>query len=156
MLPKDYPFIYRSSDEAYMWLARIQENYEWARQLIEPYRKYIVEKYERDLTVRGKVDYVRSAVNQYLNYNVEHCPNKAVRNVVEETLLEFDEDFTFSSFLQVLNKRMFQPVKFARPDQIQNRQATPLDIRMILIGLGYEDRCDGPEPVFHKLKESVV
>ena len=150
MLPRDYPFIYRSMDEAYMWLAKIQENYAWARQLLEPYREYIAENYEKDMTTRAKVDY------EYFDFALRKCPNNAVRDVVAETLLEFDQDFTFSAFMQVLNKRMFQPVKFARPDQIQNRQATPLDIRLMLLALACEDTCNGPDPVFHKLEDSKV
>ena len=150
MLPKDYPFIYRSMDEAYMWLAKIQDDYAWARERLEPYRQFIKEKYEKDMTFKANVDFVRGLVQTQLSHNMNEIPNKAVDDIVQEVLLEFDQEFTFDGFLTVLNKKMFQKVKFSRPDQIQNRQATPYDIRMSLFRAGYNDTSDSDIPTFRK------
>jgi len=152
MLPKDYPFIYRSMDEAYMWLMKIQENYEWARGVMEPYRQYIKNTYMRDLTFKANVDFVRNLVDVQTDRNMSEISNKAVDEVVKEVLLEFDMPFTFDGFIEVVNKRMFQKVKFSRPDQIQNRQATPLDIKYALMRSGYEDTCESEIPTFRKVE----
>jgi hypothetical protein len=151
MLPKDYPFVYRSMDEAYMWLAKIQEDYAWARARLEPYRKHIRDTYQKDMTFKANVDFLREAVHGQWAQNITETPNRAIDELVQETLLEFDEQFTFDAFVQILNKRIFQKVKFSRPDQIQNRQATPYDIRMSLFKAGYEDVSDSVTPVFRKV-----
>jgi glycosyltransferase involved in cell wall biosynthesis len=151
MLPKDYPFVYRSADEAYSWLVYVQENYEEARQRMEPYRQYVKDNYEKDFTFKKSVDYVRTLIQGQWALNVTKIPNKGIDAIVKEVLLEFDQPLFFDAFLQVLNKRMFQKVKTSRPDQIQNRQATPFDIRMSILKAGYEDMCDNDQPKFRKI-----
>ena len=156
MLPKDYPFIYRSKDEAYMWLAQIAGNYEHYRQQLEPYRQFIKEKYQKELTFKRNVDFVRELAFGYADKNIREAPNKLITEIVREVLLEFDRPFAFDAFIQIVNKRLFLKARTGRPEQIQHRQATLSDIRYALMAEGYEDTCESEQPVFRKLQESMV
>jgi hypothetical protein len=155
MIPKGYPFIYRSMMEAYMWLAEIEKDYEAARAKIEPFRQYIRRHYDKDLTFKAKVDFLRQSVFRCLNRNIALAPDNDVFEVVREVLLEFDAPFKLSAFIDILNKRMFRKIRYGMPSGMSGKATTPTDVRFMLERLGYRDTCESEEIVMVKREDPI-
>ncbi len=153
MLPKEYPFIYRSFEEAYAWLSWVAEDYERALKRMEPYRQYIRDNYLVDETFRRNVSYLRETVTRQLGFDCEAFPIKQLFTLIKEVALEFDEPFRFDGFMEILNKRMVLKVGYNSPDKYGQRQLTPLDIRIALHRLGFRDTCESETAIFRKTEE---
>ena len=152
MIPKDYPFIYHSMDEAYMWLAEIERDYEAARRKIEPTREYIRSHYNKDLTFKAHVDHLRTVVQSQMTENMTRNLNNEVFNVIREVALEFDEPFAFNTFLDILNKRMIKKVAYFGSEKLNGKEAIPYDIWLALERLGFRDTCESETPTFRKVQ----
>ncbi len=153
MLPKDYPFIYRSFEEAYSWLAWISEDYDRALKRMEPYRQYIRDNYLVDETFRRNLNFLRETVTRQLGYDCEAFPIKQLYTLIKEVSLEFDKPFTLDTFMAILNKRMVLKIGYSSPDKVGQRQLTPLDVRIALHRIGFRDTCETEVPTFKKIED---
>ncbi|MFH0989905.1 MAG: hypothetical protein V1799_07810 [bacterium] len=150
MIPKNYPFIYRSMDEAYMWLAEIEKDYPAALRKIEPTREYIRTHYHKDMTFKAHVDFLRQSINREMDVNMSLGLQNEVVDVIRETALEFDEPFKFDTFIEILNKRMMIKVDYLHPDRLNGRETLPFDVRLVLEKIGFRDTCESDTMIFKK------
>lgn len=153
MLPRDYPFCYRSFDEAYTILMWIQEHYDEARAKVEPYRQMIREKYAESLVFKQEVDHIRKVVMTSHEAALARPSSTLLDEVVKQALLEFDVDFKLDTFISVANKQMSRKIMYTTPDKIFGKAMTPIDIRLGLERLGYRDNCKTDEPIYSIYKE---
>lgn len=154
MLPKDYPFIFRSLPEAYNLITWILDHYQEAYQKFKPYLKYIRLNYDYQVNDLKILEHIRKVVQDSWGKNGANVYGYMSRLLKKALMSEFDdvEEFSLQTFVDIAKNHigLIDKMTRRRSGFHEQKMITKWQLYRFLIDQGYKDLCNGPQPVYRK------
>lgn len=143
VLPKEYPYIYKSKAEAHAMLRWIYENYDEALRRVSWIRDWIRKNGDMDVMLDKVLDWLgKIPLNEYK-------VSGNLTKLILETANSYDKEFWFDEFLQKVqdNALTYKPVSTIARTKYPNKY----EVYKTLLANGWKDLYDKSEA--HLIKE---
>ncbi|MEM2946767.1 MAG: glycosyltransferase [Candidatus Bathyarchaeia archaeon] len=144
---REYPFLYDgSTEQAYTVLKAVFEDYQSAREKMEPVRKFIKENYDIKVVVKRYFDIIEQYVLQRKRRVLRKREPHGIKKLIDNILRIMGREVNFNDFL---DRTKLYSEKDVKGSEKNWRSGFPSRWQMynFLLRRGYEDNCLFETPV---------
>lgn len=141
---KEYPYVFRTGDQAAMLLRRVHDDYKLASKWSDWLKEVVRKKFGQKKEITRKLLNVFEVANESLESKL----TSGGKELTDATLADLNEPLGIDSVYSEICKRSM----WMKEGHTRGGQVSKWMVYKYLLSLGYRDLCDGPEARFVKCR----